>query len=44
MSKFKYFLYILRCRDGSYYVGHTNDIQNRVAQHNLGLISSYVFY
>ena len=41
MSKFKYFLYILKCKDGSYYIGHTNDIQNRIAQHNLGLISSH---
>ena len=31
------FLYILRCRDGSYYVGTTRDsLELRVAQHNAG--------
>ncbi len=32
----KYFTYILRCSDGSYYVGHTDDLAQRVAWHNLG--------
>lgn len=31
--------YILRCSDGSYYVGttRTEDLETRVSQHNLGL-------
>lgn len=29
-----YFTYILECSDGSLYVGCTNDLERRVAQHN----------
>jgi predicted GIY-YIG superfamily endonuclease len=29
-------LYILRCSDGSYYVGHTDDLDYRIAQHQSG--------
>ena len=29
-----YFTYILRCSDDSLYVGSTNDLERRVAQHN----------
>lgn len=30
----KYFyVYILKCKDNSYYVGHTDDIEQRIAQH-----------
>lgn len=31
-----YCVYILRCRDGSLYVGHTQDIDQRVRMHNEG--------
>jgi len=34
----KYFVYILVCADGSFYVGVTNDVDRRVAEHNLGEI------
>jgi tRNA/rRNA methyltransferase len=34
-------VYILRCSDGSYYVGHTDDIDKRLAEHRLGLASVY---
>jgi putative endonuclease len=30
------FMYILRCADGSYYVGSTIDLDRRVAQHQAG--------
>ncbi|MFC1631673.1 GIY-YIG nuclease family protein [Candidatus Omnitrophota bacterium] len=30
----EFFVYILECADGSYYTGHTNDIERRVKQHN----------
>ena len=30
------FCYMLRCRDGSFYVGMTNDVVGRVEKHNLG--------
>jgi predicted GIY-YIG superfamily endonuclease len=31
-----YWVYMLRCADGSYYVGHTVDLVRRVAEHNAG--------
>ena len=31
-----YFVYILKCVDGSFYVGHTRDIEERVKVHNEG--------
>jgi len=31
-----WFVYILRCSDNSYYVGHTEDIQARVQRHQDG--------
>ena len=31
-----FFVYILLCRDQSYYVGHTDDIEKRISEHNLG--------
>ncbi|MEH3108047.1 MAG: GIY-YIG nuclease family protein [Sphingomonas fennica] len=33
--------YLLRCADGSYYVGHTDDLAGRVAQHQAGTIPGY---
>ena len=28
-----YYVYMLRCSDGSYYAGHTNDLEHRLAAH-----------
>ena len=36
-----FYVYILRCRDGSYYVGHTDDIDHRLAQHQQGTLGGY---
>jgi predicted GIY-YIG superfamily endonuclease len=36
-----WFVYILRCRDGSLYTGITNDLQRRCRQHNQGTASRY---
>jgi len=36
-----FFLYILKCRDGSYYVGHTDNLEVRLVQHKLGLLPCY---
>lgn len=38
-----WYTYILRCRDGSFYTGITNDLTSRVKKHNLGRGSKYVF-
>lgn len=34
-------VYIVRCRDGSYYVGSTLDLERRVWQHNQGEGAEY---
>ncbi|HYG66787.1 MAG TPA: GIY-YIG nuclease family protein [Anaeromyxobacteraceae bacterium] len=34
-------LYILRCVDDSYYVGHTDDLDARIAAHRWGEIPGY---
>ena len=36
-----YHVYMLRCSDGSYYVGHTNDLEQRLAAHEGGAIEGY---
>ena len=34
-------MYILRCCDGSFYVGHTDDLEKRIAEHNAGTMPCY---
>ncbi len=36
-----FYIYILRCKDGSLYTGWTTDVAKRVAQHNLGKGAKY---
>ncbi len=31
-----FFCYMLRCSDGSYYTGHTDDIDKRLGEHQAG--------
>lgn len=31
-----FWVYMLRCADGSFYVGHTDDLESRLAQHRQG--------
>ena len=38
-----FYVYILRCADGSYYVGHTDDLQTRLAAHQRGEITGYTY-
>jgi putative endonuclease len=36
------FLYILRCADGSFYIGITRaSLETRIAQHNVGVLGGY---
>ena len=35
------YTYILKCNDGSFYTGWTNDIEKRVADHNEGRGAKY---
>lgn len=36
-----FWVYIVRCADGSYYTGHTDDLEKRIAQHQSGEIEGY---
>ncbi|MFC1804248.1 GIY-YIG nuclease family protein [Candidatus Omnitrophota bacterium] len=36
-----WYVYILKCRDSSFYAGITNNIQRRLARHNSGKASKY---
>jgi putative endonuclease len=36
-----FWVYILRCADGSYYTGHTDDLEARVAKHQSGEMEGY---
>jgi predicted GIY-YIG superfamily endonuclease len=31
-----FYAYLLRCSDGSYYAGHTDDLENRMSEHASG--------
>jgi predicted GIY-YIG superfamily endonuclease len=33
--------YLLRCNDGSYYAGHTDQLEIRIAQHDAGILGGY---
>ena len=35
-----FWVYILRCSDNSYYTGHTDNLENRIAQHHQGYFST----
>ncbi len=38
------FVYILRCADGSYYIGSTRkSLEERVAEHNSGVLRGYTW-
>ena len=37
----KWFVYIVRCADGSLYTGITKDVKRRCQQHNAGTASRY---
>jgi len=39
--KIAWFVYVLRCADGTLYTGATNDLQRRCRQHNAGRASRY---
>ena len=36
-----YFVYIVRCSDGSYYTGITSNLENRIHKHNAGTFKGY---
>ncbi len=36
-----FWAYMVRCADDSYYTGHTDDLERRIGQHNLGEVAGY---
>ena len=36
-----FYLYVLRCRDQKYYVGHTDNIDRRFAEHQAGVFKGF---
>jgi len=40
----RFFVYIVQCRDGTYYTGYTKDLENRIALHKSGKGAKYVKY
>ncbi len=37
-----FYVYILKCNDGSYYVGHTENLEQRLSAYNQNLSPGYV--
>ena len=37
-----YFVYIVKCRLGTFYTGYTNDIEKRIKAHNSGKGAKYL--
>jgi len=40
--KSKYYVYIVRCKNGTYYAGYTNNLDNRIKEHNSGHGAKYL--
>jgi predicted GIY-YIG superfamily endonuclease len=38
---FMFWVHIVHCADGSYYTGHTEDLEHRIAMHQLGEVPGY---
>lgn len=36
-----FWVYLLRCADGSYYAGHTENVEQRLAEHQAGEVAGY---
>lgn len=36
-----HYVYVVRCRDGTYYTGYTTDVDRRVDEHNAGTGAKY---
>ncbi|KKP25025.1 MAG: excinuclease ABC subunit C [candidate division TM6 bacterium GW2011_GWF2_30_66] len=40
----EFYVYILECKDGSYYTGQTDNIEARISMHKQGLITTCYTY
>jgi putative endonuclease len=36
-----FWVYLLRCADGSYYAGHTDDLDKHIGEHSAGVCGGY---
>ncbi|MFH1278013.1 MAG: GIY-YIG nuclease family protein [Candidatus Eisenbacteria bacterium] len=36
-----FWTYMVLCGDGTYYVGHTDNLERRIAEHNEGVVPGY---
>jgi putative endonuclease len=36
-----FYMYILKCKDGSYYTGHTDNLEKRLYEHRQSAVESY---
>jgi putative endonuclease len=41
-QKSRYFVYMVRCKYGTYYTGYTDDLQKRIEKHNSGQGAKYL--
>ncbi|MEH6829141.1 GIY-YIG nuclease family protein [Parasphingorhabdus sp.] len=41
LTSMAFWTYMLKCADGHYYVGHSDDLEARVAAHQSGAIGGY---
>lgn len=37
-----FYVYIVKCKNGTYYTGYTNNLENRIKQHNKGDGAKYL--
>jgi predicted GIY-YIG superfamily endonuclease len=42
-SDWMFHCYILKCSDGKYYAGHSDDMQRRLAEHQSGLFKGFTY-
>ncbi len=42
VRKSKYWVYIVQCKDGTYYTGYAKDLKKRIALHNSGNGAKYL--
>lgn len=36
-----FYVYILKCNDGTYYTGHIDNLEKRIAEHQAGICAGY---
>ena len=41
MKNHEFLFYILKCNDGSYYMGHTDNLEKRIGEHQSGACGGY---